>query len=91
MHTPSVRLTAVPALALALLAISSSTAGADRAGYSGEVRPVVNEDFWREVVEPHAEEVALVIGKINQALDLVTRRAAWRATCAGSPRRTPTS
>jgi tetratricopeptide (TPR) repeat protein len=78
-----VRLPAV--LALAILGVSS-TAGADRAGYYGEVRPKLDDDFWREVAEPHADEVSLVTGKINQALELVNSLAMQDVDADGKER-----
>jgi tetratricopeptide (TPR) repeat protein len=62
-------------LALIVLGIAagSTSARADSVGSYGEPARPVNKDFWQEVVDPRGDEVAAVIAKINQALDVAAQ------------------
>src|SRR5688572_12103050 len=68
-HTRPVRL----ALIVLGIAAGSTSARADSVGSYGEPARPVNKDFWQEVVDPRGDEVAAVIAKINQALDVAAQ------------------
>jgi tetratricopeptide (TPR) repeat protein len=49
----------------------TATAHADRAEYGYDNRRAENTEFWRDVAEPHADEVRMVLDKIEQAYQVV--------------------
>jgi tetratricopeptide (TPR) repeat protein len=77
------RLVLVTASVAALGGAASAEVYYDR----GYTPPPQNTEFWREVVEPHADEVALVLGKISQAMDYANQVTYSDTDVDGSQRR----
>jgi tetratricopeptide (TPR) repeat protein len=63
-----VRLRPAAFLPAALVALASATAAADSYYYEPPPPAPPKDDFWREVVAPHGDEIAAIVLKAQQAL-----------------------
>ena len=73
-------------VAFAAVALCVGTARADRVRAPRDRTVVDRDDFWREVVEPHAAEITLVSQKIEQALQVVAQIESSDVDAAGAQR-----
>ncbi|MCA9676051.1 MAG: hypothetical protein KC464_13515, partial [Myxococcales bacterium] len=72
-------------LALAGLAVLSATPRPARADYAVDYAPPPKppeDDFWREVVEPHGDQIRVVLEKVDQIWNQVV---SWQNYDAGDP------